>query len=167
MATTYEPIATTTLTSAQATVTFSNIPSTYTDLILVSNYLGSTSDGFWTRINGDSGSNYSRTVLFGRTTVTGSTQQTSTNNIILGPQNGYFSATEPAPVILQYMNYKNTNVFKTVLGRCNLANNEVQAIAGTWRNLNAITSITIYGDGSQGTVIGSGSTFTLYGIAAA
>jgi hypothetical protein len=37
MATTYEPIATTTLGTAAAFITFSSIPATYTDLRLVVN----------------------------------------------------------------------------------------------------------------------------------
>lgn len=168
MTATYEPIATNTISgSAAGTVTFSNIPSTYTDLVLVAKYLGSSADGFYTQMNGDTGNNYSRTVVFGRTSGTGSSQLTNYSaGIIAGPQSGYFSGTEPAVVIFEYMNYKNTNVFKTILGRCGLQNNEVQAFAGTWRSLDAITSITISGTGSKTHVMAIGSMFTLYGIKA-
>ena len=64
MPNTYEPIATNTLGSAASSVTFSSIPSTYTDLIVVMNYANSTglADVFF-RFNGDTGSNYSDTIL--------------------------------------------------------------------------------------------------------
>jgi len=64
MPTTYEPIATTTLSTATASVTFSSISGTYTDLRLVIFALGATSDYPYVEINSDTGTNYSKTVLY-------------------------------------------------------------------------------------------------------
>jgi hypothetical protein len=61
MPTTYEPIQTTAFTSATASYTFSSIPSTYTDLVIV--FVGQQNSTFSGRnlniqFNGDTGSNY-------------------------------------------------------------------------------------------------------------
>ena len=66
--------------------------------------------------------------------------------------------------IMNFQNYANASVFKTVLIKYSDAANDVAARVGLWRNTNAITSITISTDSSTFQV---GSTFTLYGIAAA
>ncbi len=63
---TYEPIATQTLGSAAASITFSSIPGTYTDLRLV--FVGTLSSGNATtgwRANSDSATNYSETYIGG------------------------------------------------------------------------------------------------------
>jgi hypothetical protein len=72
---TYEPIASQTLGSAVSSVTFSSIPQNYTDLILVVNY-GISANNFGARIrfNGDTGSNYSDSFIYG----TGSSALSST-----------------------------------------------------------------------------------------
>ena len=66
MAATYEPIATTTLTSTQSSVDFTSISGSYTDLIVVANaaYSG-TVDDIRFRLNGTGGSStaYSYTIL--------------------------------------------------------------------------------------------------------
>jgi hypothetical protein len=63
---TYEAIATQTLGSAAASVTFSSIPGTYTDLVVViAGTLTTGSDNVSFQLNGDSGANYSVTVLTG------------------------------------------------------------------------------------------------------
>ena len=57
---TYTPIATQTLGSAAASVTFSSIPQGYTDLVLVDNVKSASGAGdseLDVRFNGDSGSN--------------------------------------------------------------------------------------------------------------
>ena len=66
--TTYEPIETQTLSSAAGSVTFTSIPQTYTDLVLVVNGRKDSSvsvDAFYCRINGDGSSNYSWTSVAG------------------------------------------------------------------------------------------------------
>jgi len=59
MPTTYEPIATTTLGSATASITFSTISGAYTDLVLVASITGvSVATDPWIRINSDTGANF-------------------------------------------------------------------------------------------------------------
>ena len=66
MPATYEPIATTTLGSAVNSFTFSSIPNTYTDLVLVVVVPTAASSGtFGLRFNSDTASNYSHTTLSG------------------------------------------------------------------------------------------------------
>jgi hypothetical protein len=62
------------------------------------------------------------------------------------------------------MNYSNTTTNKTALIRGNNAALFTDATVGVWRSTAAITSITLASDGAA---FDSGSTFNLYGIAAA
>ena len=161
MPTTYEPIATNTLGSAASSVTFSSIPGTYTDLIVVMQYANSTglADVYF-QFNSDTGSNYSRTQLFGTGSAAGSnrgTSETAFNGV------GYVGTTL-SQSISHIMNYSNTTTNKTILVRHNGTSNLVMANVGLWRNTSAITSILI---GYSTNNFIAGSTFTLYGIKAA
>jgi hypothetical protein len=77
---TYEAIATQTLGSAAASVTFSSIPSTYTDLVLVCNFETSSNAiaGVYIQFNGDTSTNYSSTNLIGNGSTAESSRQNST-----------------------------------------------------------------------------------------
>jgi hypothetical protein len=163
MPATYEPIATTTLGSSAASYTFTSIPQTYTDLILVVNYqdtraVGGT-DGFVTVGNGsiDTGTNYSYTVLRGNGTTASSIRATSANYIHTDG-----SGESRTYMIAHFMNYSNTTTNKTVLVRDG-ANNRVDAVVGLWRSTSAINQVRFSGE----TGLVSGSTLTLYGIKAA
>jgi hypothetical protein len=159
---TYTPIATTTLGSNQTDFTFSSIPSTYTDLIVVYQAKASSS-GFDVRIqfNGDTASNYSATVVSGSGTAASSYRES--NNIgILVDNYGSVSTTEFNLTRINVMNYANSTTYKNVLVRSDRAASGTDAIVGLWRATAAITSIKMLG--SQ---FATGSTFTLYGIAAA
>ena len=60
----YHPIATTTVSSATSSITFSSIPQTYTDLVLIA--YAKDSNGYTDlRVNNDSTSIYSRNFLYG------------------------------------------------------------------------------------------------------
>jgi len=79
---TYTPIATTTLGSAQSSVTFNSF-SGYTDLVCVySTYSTVAVADIVIQFNGDTGSNYSATLLFGDGSSAGSYQQTSQTQIL-------------------------------------------------------------------------------------
>jgi len=156
---TLTPIATVTLTSNASNVTFSNLPQTYTDLVLVTT---NTDTGaglagvYLDQINGDTGSNYSRTILFGTGSAASSDRDSGTaSNIGL-------SNTTQCNNIFQFMNYSNTTTYKTVLSRANSASGQVRAGVALWRNTAAITSFRL-----SGVTFASGSSFTVYGVKAA
>jgi hypothetical protein len=163
---TYEPIATTTLGSAQATVTFSTISGSYTDLVLVCNIAqaaGNNSLRF--RINNDTGSNYSVTHLYGNGTSGLSSRD---SNATSGTCYASGSTTFETNYIIQFMNYSNATTFKTVLSRGNRASAETAADVNLYRSTSALTRIDLAMGGSFPTNnFATGSTFTLYGIAAA
>ena len=161
MAITYEPIATTTLGSAAASVTFSTISGAYTDLVIVYVGVATTSQTFSVQFNGDTGSNYSDTNLGGD----GSTASSNRDSSITSAKMGINYSTGQSNFILSVMNYSNSTTYKTALCRSNAAVGEVNARVGLWRNTAAITSILLKMDSSS--TFATGSTFTLYGIKAA
>jgi len=162
MPATYEPIATTTLANSTTTrVSFSSIPQTYTDLVLVIQGTNTLAlHGVSTTYNGvESGPNYSATFLIGD----GSSASAARN---VDKPNNFLSAlgTTQSNSILQIMNYTNTTTYKNTLCRVNAAGSTVRLVAGTFRQTAAITSI----DCDMGAgFYGSGTTLTLYGIKAA
>jgi hypothetical protein len=156
---TYTPIATTTLGSAQATVTFSSF-SGYTDLIVILNGYQTVDDNVYLQFNSDTGSNYSCIALFGNGSTATSFRDTSQTKMNLG---GLFTSSN-GNAIYSIQNYSNSTTYKTVLARSNAAASGTQARVGLWRSTSAITTILV---GSASGNFVSGSTFTLYGIAAA
>jgi hypothetical protein len=160
MTTTYEKIATTTLGSSSATITFSSIPATYTDIVLiVAGTVGSLSNVAF-QVNSDTGSNYSNTLMLGSGSAATSERG---SNLISSP--GTVISTGQSVVKLQFMNYSNTTTFKTVLNNGGHAGSYVGAGVGLWRSTSAINSITVLTYNNNSTYQ-SGSTFTLYGIKA-
>lgn len=167
MANTYDAIATTTVSGTSTfSVTFSSISGSYTDLILVvANASFSSAAQGALRFNGDTGNNYSWTVLTGSGGTAGSLRGSNVGIIQIGYYD-YLDTGTNYTAICQINNYSNTTTNKTALARGNEASLGVSAAVGLWRNTAAITSVTFlpaYG----GAYIGAGSTFTLYGIAAA
>jgi len=162
---TYTPIATTTLGSAAASYTFSSIPSTYTDLVLVCNWRNSVGAGYWGQLqfNGDTGSNYSTTVLQGDGSTATSYRYT---NDSVGVRIGGTTTANNNPSIVNIMNYSNTTTFKTQVSRYSDSSRSVQAFASLWRSTAAINSIKIRIEDQTANIV-AGSTFTLYGIASA
>ena len=171
MASTYEPIATTTLGSAAATVTFSSISGSYTDLRVVINGGVSIADAntFVKIGNGtvDSGSNYSGTFVEGRAgTSANSGRFTSASSMQLDYY-GSMSTTN-STLTVDFMNYANTTTYKNTLVRygntTSASYSGVGALVGLWRSTSAINIMTFsLGSGNFNT----GTTFSLYGISAA
>lgn len=164
MTVTYDKIATTTLGSAQATVTFSSISSAYTDLVIVATLkMNTVAEDPWMRFNGDGGSNYSVTTLWGNGTTAGSVQFSNQNQIRLN------YATDPAAgggtyLIINIQNYSNTTTRKTALSKIGLASDAVDTVVGLWRNTSAINEVSF--SLANSVSYGTGTTFVLYGIKA-
>lgn len=169
---TYEPIATTTLGSDTASVTFSSVSGSYTDLVLVCSYAVTSSGntGLMRVGNGsaDTGSNYSDIVIYGNGTSSASQRDTNKTFFYLIEAGNVGLTVGNTNTIVNLMNYANTSVYKTVLFRGNSSAATtfpaVEAQAGLWRSTSAINFIYLYTSGGN---FSSGSTFTLYGIAAA
>jgi len=157
MAITYEPISTYTVGSPQASYTMSSIPATYTDLVLIIQAT-TISANYNLRFNGDTGTNYSDTSLWGNGSSAASYR--SSNNTVIGLT--YTSSGAPISRI-QIQNYSNSTTYKTVLTRQDDSVNATGGNVGLWRNTAAINSITIVSTGN----IPTGTTLTLYGIKSA
>jgi hypothetical protein len=159
---TYQAISTTTLTSAVSSYSFSSIPSTYTDLVLVANIGGSSADVVsYIQFNADAGTNYSNTKIYGNGTAAGS--QRDSNITYAKITDNLTATTLTMNVIVQILNYSNSTTYKTALVRFNNPTGIVEKILNPWRSTSAINRI----DFGSGANFLTGSTFTLYGIKAA
>ena len=160
MAATYTPIATTTLGSAAASYTFSSIPSTYTDLVLIVQGT-STASGVAVNVqyNSDTGSNYSKTMMYGNGSAAGSQRNSNATSAGIGSMYSTMGQ-----IIANIQNYANSTTYKTSISRFGSTGDNTAAFVGLWRNTAAITSVTVTTDSSTFT---ANSTFTLYGIKAA
>jgi hypothetical protein len=165
---TYSPLATVTLGSSASSVTFSSIPATYRDLILVARFTTAASGStFDVRLNGDSSSTYSHVGMNGRSNGANSFSFTATGKFeLLGNSFG----TSPAQCIFQLMDYSATDKHKTGLSRAQseengTAMNLTNAYAVRYPSTSAITSLSCHS--FAGSVsFASGSTFALYGVIA-
>lgn len=152
---TYTPIASQTLGSAAASVTFSSIPQGYTDLVIVSDAILVSGTGAGRiRYNSDSGSNYSNTYVYGDGSTAASGRSTSQTSIDYN-----FIGTSRSASVCHIQNYSNTTTNKTLISRGNGGGVTI-AYVGLWRNTAAITSVEIIGASNFNT----GSTFSIYGI---
>ena len=153
---TYTPLATVTLGSTATSVSFSNIPATYRDLILVFDGTLNGNEGLGIRFN-DATTNYTDVAMTGN----GSSASSGTNSSSSSINIAYIVVAGRNNAIVQIMDYQATDKHKTLLARSN--SGQVQAYAGRWASTNAITKVTFLQVGFA--TISAGSTFSLYGIA--
>lgn len=161
---TYALINSTTLTSAQASITFSDIPGTFTDLVLVSRYGLSADADSQVYVNGVStGTSYSETFLRGNGSTASSGRRSNQPYWLHGLAAVTVPTTLTSVVTHQFLDYSNTTTNKTLITRINDAGAQVAARVGLYTSTSAITSITIAGISAN---LLSGSTFRLFGITA-
>lgn len=156
---TYEKIATTTGSDSSKSITFSSIPSTYTDLRVVCVIkLPSGSGGINVQFNGDTAGNYSKTQLTGDGSSAISTRVNNASAIV--PTYTGVSTT-PSMITIDVMSYTGSTNKTSLFTFSSGSGGSVSYTVGLWRNTSAINSITINQDDN---FLGTSSTFTLYGI---
>lgn len=165
MATTYEPIATTTLGSAAASITFSSIAASWTDLrIIFTGSASSANNNVNMRFNSDTGSNYSLTEMNGNGSTASSYRATSQTSITANAMGN--STTIPCTLTADIFSYAGST-FKTILVASAADMNGsgyVERVVGLWRSTSAINTVLLY---PYSGYFNAGTTATLYGIKAA
>ena len=165
----YESIATTTLSTATASVTFSSIPATYTHLqirLIGRSDRAANLDSLRIQANSDTASNYTEHGLYGDGASAGAFAATSQAYMqfyrIAGANAG---ASTFGAIYIDILDYANTNKFKTarsIGGADNNGSGEIYLTSGLWRSTSAITSLNLYP--GVGTNFVQYSSFALYGI---
>ena len=167
---TYIPIATTTLGSDQASITFSGISTAYTDLrLIVQSGISNSSFNTRMRLNSDTNNNYGPKYAYtpGSGTPTGG-NGVSVNGITFEPSGGG-QRTPCVFHIYDFLNYNATSLTKNFIGNIYYNANVTDGTfgyvgfnGGVWQNtssgLNAISVVPTSGN------MASGSTATIYGI---
>lgn len=172
MAVFLQPIYTQTVGAGGASsITFNNIPQTFTDLKLVisarSTQTGDTykKTNYYLKFNSNAEFIYSNTHLYGTGSGTASAKDSNQDYLFMGvidADDATASTFGSAEVYIP--NYTGSN-FKSVIGDSVSENNATAALqifnAGLWRKTDAISSIFIAGIGGN---FKQYSTFSLYGI---
>jgi hypothetical protein len=169
MPSTYTLISSNVLTSSAASVTFSAIPSTYTDLVLrISGRTNTINDrqNAFIRFNSDAATNYSWLRLRGDGTTASSTLGSNNNEVnffaALDADNATANTFSNWEVYIPNYTVSASKPLSSISAQeNNNATANIVAVAGLWRNNAAITSILI---SAQSDSFVSGSSFYLYGI---
>jgi hypothetical protein len=172
----YDSIATTTLATATATITFSSIPATYTHLQLrgiARTSVGGNSDFVVVRFNSDSGANYSRHAVVGPGGSIYLEAAANATSVRFDPAAASGATTNVFGVgIVDILDYADTSKYKTTRNLSGFDNNGagtnawdkgfVQSAGGNWRSTSAVSTITL--TSGNGGNFAQYTQFALYGI---
>lgn len=153
---TYELIASSVLSSSTLSVTFSSIPQTYRDLVLVIDGTANSSEFVGIYCNGVITTNNDPMVSMAGN---GSSASSSTSTAYT-----FYASTSRFNVIIQIMDYSATDRHKVIITRGNAASDRVTATASRVIQTAAISTIKINDSYWSGLNFLSGTTFYLYGI---
>jgi len=158
----YDSIQTVTLSSSQSNITFTSIPSTYKHLQI--RLIGkdtrsdsSIGNGMYVQFNSDTTSTYSWHYLYGAPAGGSSLAAGAGANATSMPT--YTIATDSyntnaymfGAIIIDILDYANTNKYKTIRSLGGISNNGVggESIflgSGNWRSTTAVSSIKLFSD---------------------
>lgn len=166
MASTYKKINSSNITTNTASVTFSSIPQTYTDLVLVVSTISSgTTSQLGLRFNGDTGNNYSYNYYIADTSSVFSGKGASFQSYANA---GGAGITNTTINIINIPGYTSTTQYKSSVGLYGFyygSYGEVGGKSTTWQSTGAISSITMLI--ANGASFTNGDSMSLYGILAA
>ena len=167
-----------TLTSNQTSVSFNNIPQTYSYLQLRvcarTNRSTYNIDGLRIQFNNDSSSRYSYHNISADPSTAGTAVATaggaSQTNILIGQIGTTVSTNTYGIAVADILDYANTNKFTTSRSLAGVETNGGAAgysgyhglYGGCWLNADPVTSITLFTDTSS--AFQANSSFTLYGV---
>ncbi len=156
---TYTPIASQTTTGTTALISFTNVPQTYQDLVLVCQSKISTSFAdIGLQFNNDTGANYADVLIVGYVSTAAGGVHNNANFL-----RGWYLSSSETYTMINLMDYRNTTNYKQVIGRsATVSANEIEVAAGSYRSTSPITTITLT---PQAANFLANSTFNLYGIA--
>lgn len=159
------PLATTTLSTATATISFTGIPQNYEHLQIRGISLVATTDQIlYMTFNSDGGSNYSSHLLSGNGVGAGASYGlTSQTSMRLFGQTYGIGTTHPTVTVTDVLDYANASKYKTMRNLAGTDRNgtgEVQLASGLWMNTAAVTSIQIFSTVN----FAAYTSFALYGI---
>lgn len=170
MATTYTLIASTVLASNTATITFSSIPSTYTDLVVRLSARNVGSGNMYIKLNNDTTTKYSQTRLFAEGTSVASSRETNASYFYFypGSTRSDFAANLFSNGEIYFPNYNSTSTkVASSFGAIEVNNttqNVIEVDAHQYRGTSGISSITFTLSDSPAETMAVGSSFYLYGI---
>lgn len=164
MANTYKAIAAATVTGSANTISFTNIPQTYTDLLInLSIRDNSGNQTFIARVNGDSGNNYSRSWMYKDGPNVVVNRSTGVSTISWYSVGSPDTANTFANIQMYFPNYT-SSFYKPIIVDSGASNNGSQAITKIpnflWSSTSAITSFEI----GLSHNLAVNSSATLYGI---
>lgn len=161
---TYDLLDSTTLASSASSVTFTSIDQSYRDLIIV--FLGkqATDRGrLYMYLNSDTGANYNEVWIAGQGSFDTANDDFNFNAGIITP---YIDLQDDNDnlVILQLMDYSQTDKNKSWLVRNDRAASGTVASAGRWANNSAINTIK-FEPQQPAELLAAGTKIEIYGIA--
>jgi hypothetical protein len=167
----FESIATFTGNGTASTYTFNSIPGTYKALqIRMIAFAGGSAGGYYVglRANGDSTSIYTTYYMTGNGTTVSASQSASTTSILTDVNGGLglaANASTPDVTIINISDYASTSKRKTFgifSGQEKNGTGGLSLTSGLWDSTSAITSLTLFNQGSQ--VFNSGTSIAIYGM---
>ena len=171
MANTYTLISSTTLGSTSQSVTFSSIPSTYTDLAIKMSIRSDRANTWFIptiRFNNDSGSNYSWQYIRYDAGSLGGNRSVNQSYGWVGVGTGSTSATNFFGISDVYISNYSSSLNKSFTAYGVTANTNstthTYTNTGLWRNTSAVSTIVLDASLESGGNFVSGSSFYLYGI---
>jgi hypothetical protein len=163
----YESIQTTTLSSSQATVSFTSIPATYKHLqiraLYQNNQGNSSTDYMQLQLNSDTGSNYVTHRLRG-TGAAASASYTAATTYAYPTFSIQGVASIYGTAVIDILDYTNTNKYKTIRTLAGYDANgagDIGLNSNLWLSTTAITRIDL---STQTGNLNTYSSFALYGI---
>jgi hypothetical protein len=163
------PLQVITVGAAASSVTFTNIPGTYSHLQIrmIGSMTSGGPDDCRIQFNSDTGNNYARHYIVGSGSAASASGTATTSFGIISANMLPSTASTFGAAVIDILDYANTNKYKTMraLGGYDANGSGYVGLSSTlWQNTNAITSVKLYPTSST---FPQYSQFSLFGIKAA